>query len=226
MKPLLIKMNSSSTGGTSSIIGKHATPSSPSGQSGPLSPFSSQMTAPPGYGLASSRLYHFEGGFSSPTGGFRAPSASSSLRSSLGPYAAAGMETQGYQHSFTSPRAPPRYGASSGYHQFPMATPFTNPGLASSSSVMPPPSTLPPRLPVSPPPDYRPPSPATYSTDRPPLLMADEPAYSQSAGLAGSISPPATDLRKYAAPPVNMAMKPHSPPSDSPPPGEGAEGYT
>ncbi|BHF74619.1 hypothetical protein SprV_0501770500 [Sparganum proliferum] len=230
LMPLLTKMgSSSSTGGPLGSSGKHATPSSPSAQAGPMSPFSSQMSAPPGYGLASTRLYNFEGGLSSPTGGFRPPpSASSSLRSTLGRYATPpSMETQGYQHSFASPRAPPRYGASSSYNQFPMATPFTNPGLASSSSVMPPPPALPPRLPVSPPPDYRPPSPATYSTDRPPLLMADEPAYSQSAGVAGSISPPTADLRRYAAPPVNMAMKPHSPPPESPPPGEGTpEGYT
>nr|VZH93465.1 unnamed protein product [Spirometra erinaceieuropaei] len=228
LMPLLTKMgSSSSTGGPlGSSSGKHATPTSPSAQTGPMSPFSSQMSAPPGYGLSSTRLYNFEGGLSSPTGGFRPPSASSSLRSTLGRYATPSMEAQGYQHSFASPRAPPRYGASSSYNQFPMATPFTNPGLASSSSVMPPPPALPSRLPVSPPPDYRPPSPATYSTDRPPLLMADEPAYSQSAGVAGSISPPTADLRRYAAPPVNMAMKPHSPPPESPPPGEGTEGYT
>ncbi|KAL7058282.1 hypothetical protein AAHC03_017110 [Spirometra sp. Aus1] len=227
LMPLLTKMgSSSSTGGPLGSSGKHATPTSPSAQTGPMSPFSSQMSAPPGYGLSSTRLYNFEGGLSSPTGGFRPPSASSSLRSTLGRYATPSMEAQGYQHNFASPRAPPRYGASSSYNQFPMATPFTNPGLASSSSVMPPPPALPSRLPVSPPPDYRPPSPATYSTDRPPLLMADEPAYSQSAGVAGSISPPTADLRRYAAPPVNMAMKPHSPPPESPPPGEGTEGYT
>lgn len=118
-----------------------------------------------------------------------------------------------YADPYAARGGPPRYGPGTSQY-FPMATPFTNPGLC---AMPPPPSS---RMPVSPPPDYRPPSPSNQT-----FGGAIGASYSYAnQGLGGERSEedasypgsgsPTTDLRKYAAPPFvgSLSLRPHSPP--------------